>query len=102
MEIEIGLAFKTKEQIKTKLFQLKIEQRMRVIAEELNDGVELDWDNIGKFKYCLGYDVEEKKPWLLPCNLIKSNDIYCLSDQFLSTCIERIGEQELIKYYKSL
>ena len=72
------------------------------LAEELNNGEEIDWDNKEQSKCYLSYDFFNEEICL---NIIYGNkhlgQIYCLDKNFLDKALERIGEEKLKKLFKN-
>jgi hypothetical protein len=86
-------------------------QQLKDLAMELNQGVELDWDNDN-----------QKKWYIMQTKLARSRDqaperglfvqrsdnlctriagvVYCLSDKFYRIAVERIGEEKLLNLFK--
>ena len=91
--------FKTEEEAEKALESKKIENILRKIAHELNDGIEIDWSNSSLLKHYLYYDFDSKTIKLNNTNYLKRN---CLSKDFINKAINRIGEDRIIQYFKSL
>ena len=71
------------------------------LAEELNNGEKIDWNDFDQCKYLISYNNKNKK--LEINNVLKIQDIgqiYCLYDNFLDKAIEKIGEEKLEKLFK--
>ena len=70
------------------------------LAEELNNGEKIDWNDFDQCKYLISYNNKNKK--LEIDNVLKIQDIgqiYCLYDNFLDKAKERIGEDRLKKLF---
>lgn len=70
------------------------------LAEELNNGEKIDWNDFDQCKYLISYNNKNKK--LEIDNVLKIQDIgqiYCLDGDFLEKAIEKIGKDKLIKLF---
>ena len=70
------------------------------LAEELNNGEKIDWNDFDQCKYLISYNNKNKK--LEIYNVLKIQDIgqiYCLYDNFLDKAIRKIGVDKLIKLF---
>lgn len=93
--------FKTKEEAEQHLENIKTEIELRQLAEELNKGEKIDWNDIFQSKYFLYYNFTEKgvyKDWDYTAKF--SKQIYCLDKNFKDKAMEQIGEEKLINYLK--
>ena len=98
--VNLGLAFISKEARDKAMFKLEIETKLRNIAEKLNNGRKIDWDDGTQEKYYISYDFGNNilKNWF--CNYYKDiGQIYCLDENFLDVAKKEIGEENLIKYF---
>jgi len=79
--------------------RLLIEQRIKDIALLLNDGRKIDWKDDAQRKYHIYYDNynEEFRIDYLYSNQLEC--VFCLSDKFLETALEYIGEEDLKFYF---
>lgn len=97
-----GNFFETSEEVKIYQKKLIIEQELRDVARELNNGEEIDWNNNMQKKYYLGYDFSDDT--ITDDNYCifvkKQGAIYCLDKNFKDVAIERIGQERLTKYLK--
>lgn len=96
-----GNCFKTEKEAEEYKENLLTKQQLKDLALELNNGVEIDWDDKEQPKFYIYYDYEFKKlisHWL---EVVKTYDVYCLDSQFLAIAIDRIGEEKLIKLINS-
>lgn len=96
-----GNCFKTEQEAEEYKENLLTKQALKDLALELNNGVEIDWDNKSQSSCYIFYEYDYKKltkQWL--CTL-KPFDVPCLNNQFLDIAKERIGEEKLIKLIKS-
>ena len=93
------MAVQNRETILTKIKE--IETKLKNIAERLNNGEKIDWDNKYQNKYYIYYNFEYKKLYCYYEFTKKTQGcIYCFSDKFLDEAIEEIGKENLIKYFK--
>lgn len=93
--------FKTEEEAQRHLDNIKTYYELKDLAEELNNGEKIDWDNCGQPKYLIFYNNGNKK--IDTDNVWSSQDIgqiYCLDEHFLEKAIEKIGEEKLINFFK--
>jgi len=94
-----GNCFMTEEEAETYKETLIVTQMLRDIAEELNDGVEIDWNNREQKKYFIFYDYYILE--IGQCYYSRSSSIFCLSNRFKDVAIKRIGLNRLTKYLKN-
>lgn len=95
--------FKTEEEAQAYLDNLNTYFELMDLAEELNVGEKIDWNNESRTKYyiefdnCIGilHSVSAKY-------CINFGQIYCLDENFLDKAIERIGEERLEKLFKNI
>lgn len=77
-------------------------QALKDLALELNDGVEIDWDDRNQKKYCFVYSHNGNKLDYTPNSAWQElGHIYSLDYKFLKIAKDRIGEEKLIKLIKS-
>lgn len=97
-----GNCFKTEQEAEEYKENLLTKQALKDLALELNNGVEICWDDFYQEKYRIfsagGFtDLE--------CEYVgQTTDIgqvYCLNENFLTIAKDRIGEEKLIKLIKS-
>lgn len=91
--------FKTEEEAKRCLENFKTELELRQLAEELNNGEKIDWNNTDQIKTVLYYDYKDEKicsDFLTYNKYVKQ--IYCLDKNFQEKAIEKIGEEKLMNY----
>lgn len=103
--IKLGLLYATEEARDKAQFKLEIETKLKNIAERLNNGVKIDWDNYDQKKYFIIYDYKndnDNDNIYEDYNFVVNHQgvIYCLSDKFLDEAKKEIGEEDLIKYFK--
>ena len=93
--------FVTREEAEKVAEKIKIYIELKDLAEELNEGEEIDWENEYQAKYYI-YNCNENKT--LECNASycceEIGQIYCLNKDFLEIAIERIGEERLLKLFE--
>lgn len=96
-----GNCFKTEEEAEDYKENLLTKQALKDLALELNDGVEIDWEDKTQRKYNLFID--NLQPDIAYCwsNTTQGSDIYCLHDNYAKIAKDRIGEEKLIKLIKS-
>lgn len=100
---EIGNYFKTEEEGKEHLEDLKIKTEIKKIAKELNRDKKIDWYDGTQPKYFLIYDYDYSEVRYDYRYVLKSEGtIYCLDENFTDECIKRIGEKHLEKYLKGM
>lgn len=100
--IKLGIVYATEEARDKARFKLEIETKLKNIAERLNNGEKIDWENKNQTKYYIYYDFLNKTLDLDYKVYYKQQGvIYCLSeDFFLEEAKKEIGEENLIKYFK--
>lgn len=97
----IGNYFETEEQVENYKEKLKIEQKLKDIARELNNDEEIDWSEGRQSKYGLYFDYSSNGIFQLISIVSKhQGTIYCLDKNFKDVAINRIGEERLTKYLK--
>lgn len=96
-----GNCFKTNKEAIDYKENLLTKQALKDLALELNNGVEIDWDNYKLTKYCIFISCVD----VLYLHSINSNkhlgQVYCYDKDFLTIAKDRIGEEKLIKLIKS-
>lgn len=99
----LGNYFKTKEEAVRKLRNLEIEQKLKDIALELNEGKEINWKHYNENKYNIQLDFNQwSEKMEISSNVTnlykKQGTIYCLNPNFAKEAKKRIGTDELIDY----
>lgn len=88
--------FKTEEEAQKHADQIHTYYDLMDLAEELNNGKEIDWSNCIQNKYYIYFNVSVKE---LKTDYINYSryigQIYCLDEDFLEKAKERIGEARL-------
>ena len=97
----IGNYFKTEEEGKEYLEDLKIKTEIKSIANELNENKKIDWNDDTQTKYFLRYEHNSLEVGY-GCNRTwkTGGTIYCLDSDFMNVCIKRIGQERLENYLK--
>lgn len=98
---KIGNYFKTEEQAEKILEKIKIYVKLKRLAEKLNNGQKIDWDNSKQEKYYIYFCKSDKK--IILTNTIGIQDIgqiYCLDEDFLEKAKQVIGEENLLKLFE--
>ena len=102
----LGNYFKTECDAEYYRERLIITQKIKDIALRLNNGVEIDYGNPNQSRYFIKYRHHDRAYSRIGLKQEYNDEvsyvgvIHCLSDKFLETCIEEIGEKELIEYIK--
>lgn len=97
----LGLVFESKEMRDKFEKRQEIYIKLKNLAERLNKGQKIDWNNYNQNKYYLRYDYKEKKI-LQSFNIFsqKVNTAYCLDYNFLEIAKKEIGEENLLKLFE--
>lgn len=97
-KISIGNCFRTEEEAEKHKRILINTQKLKDLAERLNNGQDIDWGNSCQLKYFIklsnGLCLDGK--WVVR----HQGTIYCLNKSFLTKAIEEIGEEALIELIK--
>ncbi len=98
-----GNYFKTQEEAQEYLDNITTKAELKVLAEELNEGKVIDWDDFSQRKYymCANYQLINKLYFGEETTTQTAGVIYFLDSNFLDEAINRIGEERLIKMIKS-
>ena len=96
-----GLIFSTKEVRDKMLEKQEIYIKLKNLAERLNNGENIDWNDIDEDKYYIYYDYANEE-LRKECNNVwmKQGTIYCLDENFLEIAIKEIGEENLLKLFE--
>ena len=93
--------FKTNEEAQREIDRRLIKAKLNEIANRLNGGQVIDWNNNEPRKYYLILDSEESSLHLSFSFIDKIEGVtYCLSQDFLEVAADEIGEECLVKYIK--
>ena len=95
--------FRTAEEAQRHLDNINTYYELMDLAEELNNGEEIDWKDSSQKKYHLCFDTARENIVKFYYNTNKdSGQIYCLDENFLEKAKERIGEKRLINLFKGV
>jgi len=94
-----GNYFKTEQEAEDYKRRLLIEQQIKDIALQLNDGKEIDYFDNCQIKYCFYFNTILNEFTLSMFKAHKYSDICSLSDKFLETVLDEVGEEDLKFYY---
>lgn len=101
LRFDIGNCFKTEQEALDYRENILTKQALKDLALELNNGVEIDWDDENQRKYFFNY-TNKRASFLDNLTItLQASNIYCLNVDFLDIAIDRIGEEKLIKLIKS-
>ena len=102
--VNLGLVYSTEEARDRAMFKLEIETKLKNIAERLNNGGKIDWEDEDQTKFIILYNYRSKILGLLDLYGVYrwkyQGGIYCLDKNFLDVAKQEIGEDNLIKYFK--
>ena len=94
-----GNCFRTEYEAKQHLKNIKTGIELRRLAEKLNKGEKVDWNNKYQDKNYLVFDYYDEKIKEAWSNVLKrSRTIYCLSEGFKDEAIKQIGKERLKNY----
>ncbi|WP_294403001.1 hypothetical protein [uncultured Clostridium sp.] len=91
----------SKEACEKALKRKEIENKLRLLAFELNGNREIDWDDYKdkyKDKYYICYEAQYHLIVSQLTDTYKGMNIYCYSEKFRNKAIELIGEEDLKDY----
>lgn len=95
--------FRTEEEAKREKEKTIVRRMLEDIADRLNGGEKIDWENWSQGKCCIcfryGYGIRRLE-LALSYDYQYVGAVYCLSDKFLEVAKEEIGEERLIRYIK--
>lgn len=93
--------FKTEQEAQEHLDKINTYWELMDLAEELNNGEEIDWEDDSQVKNFIEYnhDTEELREYY-SWNCKEIGNIYFLNENFLEIAKERIGEERLIKLFE--
>lgn len=93
--------FKTEKEAQQYLDNLDTYYDLMDLAEELNKGREIDWNDTEQGKFSIYYELENEKLNYTISHYVKElSQIYCLDENFLEIAEERIGLERLEKLFK--
>lgn len=93
--------FKTKEEAERYLANINTYYDLMDLANELNNGEEIDWKNGSQPKYFIYYGTRDNELILYAYYSLKFiGVIYCLNKDFLNIALKRIGEKRLKRLFE--
>ena len=93
--------FKTEEEAERYLANINTYYELMELANELNNGEEIDWENGNQPKYFIHYDTRNDELIQSAYYSLKFiGVIYCLNRNFLNIVLERIGKERLKKLFE--
>ena len=95
-----GNYFKTEGQALAYRDNVLIKQQLKDLALELNNGVDIDWEDDTQTKYFI-HLAPKNQLYLNSTNRRTLGEVYCLDSTFLETAKQELGEGNLIKLIKS-
>ena len=99
--IELGKAFKDVDAKNKAEEKRSIYIKLKNLAERLNKGQKIDWNNTDEDKYSIYYNCTDKKLKEECINVCRNQGtIYCLNKNFLDIAKEEIGEENLLKLFE--
>ena len=96
--INLGLCFISKEALDNYLKYLTIHTQLKNLANRLNNGENIGWNNFIQCKFCLTYNYLYNEIHTFELNKNKDKNIYCLDKNFKDEALKEIGEENL-KWY---
>lgn len=102
-----GNCFKSEQEAIDFKENLLTKQQLKDLALELNNGVEIDWDDYTQSKFSIFYngyrDTQNTQKLKLDSAdwYTELGQVYCLDETFLEIAKERIGEEKIIKLIES-
>lgn len=88
--------FKTEEEAQRHLDNINTYYELMDLAEELNNGEKIDWNNNSQTKYSIYFDFDDRRIYCAANNVLKTlRQIYCLDENFLEVAKQKIGEERL-------
>ena len=97
--ISLGSLYATAEARDRAKFKMETEIQLKNIAERLNNGRKIDFEDGCENKYYIYYDYENGINFCNTC-YPSQGTIHCLDENFLNVAKKEIGEEQLIKYFK--
>lgn len=93
--------FKTNEEAQRHLDNINTYYDLMDLAEELNCGREIDWNDELQIKYYIFYNFRNNAiESTTACRYKEMGQIYCLNENFLEIALQRIGKERLEKLFK--
>ena len=94
--------FETEDEAQIYLDNINTYYDLMDLAEELNNGEEINWKNNKQEKLFIFYDNGNDEFTTGYCNYFKHiGEIYCLNENFLEIALEKIGKERLEKLFKN-
>ena len=88
--------FKTEEEAEKYRKNLKTYYDLMDLAEKLNNGEKINWNDINQIKYVISFDSQigilQQGEYH---NYKEIGQIYCLNENFLEIALDKIGEEKL-------
>lgn len=97
IRLSTGNCFKTEEEAKFRLEQMKVYNELKNFADDNNE--EIDWEKIDIEKYYITYDCKNNK--LDNCYIFtfqRIGEIYFSSQELVEQAIEKVGADRIKKY----
>ena len=97
----IGNYFKTEEEALKYVDKILIYNKLKDLAERLNDGETINWNDSNQQKWRIYFDTSAKRldyEYNLTYKCLA--EIYCLNPDFLDRALEEIGEEDLMKLFQ--
>lgn len=92
--------FKTKEEAQRHLENINTYYDLMDLAEELNNGEKIDWNNDEQEKYYISYDDNINELYTdYTTHYISLGNIYCLDKNFFDKAYEKIGPMKLERLF---
>ena len=93
--------FKTEEEAQRYLDNINTYYELMDLANELNNGEEIDWKKGNQPKYFIHYDTRNNELTQFAYYSLKfTGVIYCLDKNFLNIALKRIGKERLKKLFE--
>ena len=93
--------FKTEEEAQRHLDNINTYYELMDLAEELNEGKNIDWDDDSQKKFYICYDYYNEELCLCYHYNVKDiGQICCLDESFLKIALDKIGEDRLESLFK--
>ena len=92
--------FKTEKQAQEHLENINTYYDLMDLAEELNNGEKIEWNNEEQPKYYIYYDCDSNDLITTSTRDFKDlGQIYCINENFLNIALEKIGKERLEKLF---
>ena len=93
--------FRTQAEAEKALNKIIIYNQLKDLAERLNDGETINWNDSNQRKWRICFDTSAKKldyEYNLTYKCLA--EIYCLDPDFLDRALDEIGEEDLMKLFE--